>query len=114
MRTSLGATRTNVSSGRDNLMPTGRATKIMQKYVDTSSPSSIAQSMSDNAAQIGEEVSDYGVVLDLPQIHFHERRTIRFARPDVLVIAVDEVIDDRQGAKCAATPMFLQDGRDGC
>ena len=60
MRTSLGATRTNVSNlVAANLMPTGRAAKIMQKYVDTSSPGSIAQSMSDNAAQIGEEVSDY-------------------------------------------------------
>jgi len=60
MRTSAGAVRSDLANlVAAHLMPTGRAAKIMQKYVDTTNAGTIAQSMSDNATEIGEAVGDY-------------------------------------------------------
>ena len=53
--TSLGVLRTNVANHiAATYMPTGRATKIMQRYVDSTNAKTIAKSMSDNAAEIGQ------------------------------------------------------------
>jgi len=103
MRTSAGAVRSDLANlVAASLMPTGRAAKIMQKYVDTSNAGTIAQSMSDNATEIGEAAADYkrgagsvdGVILTGEGLFDSLGRMFSS-------IAVDEVIDltTGQGAK---------------